>query len=148
MNVSEDLLIKRGPTLIALEWLAIASSVVVAAGLAYVVAARYYLNWPAAGVHTIVMVAAIWLYMTGALIASQSRQHLVVDYLSHRLKTPPTGACYPSFHRVRTGADHCGGFCLLDLAHVHVGFPVLDHDGRTGNSCLGAASRYWSERRR
>jgi hypothetical protein len=40
MNVSEDIPIKRGPTLIALEWLAIASSIVVAAGLAYVVAAR------------------------------------------------------------------------------------------------------------
>ena len=86
--MSEDILIRRGPALIALEWLTIASSIVVAAGLAYVVAARYYLNWPATGVHTIVMVAAIWLYMTGALIASQSRQHLVVDYLSHRLRTP------------------------------------------------------------
>ncbi|MFA5610865.1 MAG: TRAP transporter small permease subunit, partial [Alcaligenes sp.] len=44
--------------------------------------------------HTIVMVAAIWLYMTGALIASQSRQHLVVDYLSHRLKTPQARAIH------------------------------------------------------
>ncbi|QXX78430.1 TRAP transporter small permease subunit [Alcaligenes faecalis] len=94
MTVSEDLPIKQGPALIALQWLAIVSSIVVAAGLAYVVAARYYLHWPATGVHTIVMVAAIWLYMTGALIASQSRQHLVVDYLSHRLKTPRARAIH------------------------------------------------------
>lgn len=92
--MSEDLPIKQGPALIALQWLAIVSSIVVAAGLAYVVAARYYLHWPATGVHTIVMVAAIWLYMTGALIASQSRQHLVVDYLSHRLKTPRARAIH------------------------------------------------------
>lgn len=94
MNVSEDIPIRRGPALIALECLAIVSSIVVAAGLAYVVAARYYLNWPATGVHTIVMVAAIWLYMTGALIASQSRQHLVVDYLAHRLQTPRARAIH------------------------------------------------------
>ncbi len=94
MNVSEDIPIRRGPALIALECLAIVSSIVVAAGLAYVVAARYYLHWPATGVHTIVMVAAIWLYMTGALIASQSRQHLVVDYLAHRLQTPRARAIH------------------------------------------------------
>lgn len=73
----------------ALEWLCILTSVLVAVLLAYLVAVRYYFHdLPAAGVHSLSLLAAMWLYMTGALIASQSRQHLTVDILAQRLTSP------------------------------------------------------------
>lgn len=72
-----------------LEWLAVLTSVLVALLLFYLVAARYYFNsWPTGGVHALSLVAAMWLYMTGALIASQSRQHLVVDALTIQIVSP------------------------------------------------------------
>ncbi|HLR77804.1 MAG TPA: TRAP transporter small permease subunit [Burkholderiaceae bacterium] len=80
---------RRGGLLWALEWLAVLTSVLVALLLIYLVAARYYFNsWPSGGVHALSLVAAMWLYMTGALIASQSRQHLVVDALTVRMVSP------------------------------------------------------------
>lgn len=73
----------------ALEWLAVLTSALVALLLVYLVAARYYFNaWPTGGVHAMSLVAAMWLYMTGALIASQSRQHLVVDVLAVQIASP------------------------------------------------------------
>lgn len=77
------------PALKALEWLAVLTSALVALLLVYLVAARYYFNaWPTGGVHAMSLVAAMWLYMTGALIASQSRQHLVVDVLTVQMASP------------------------------------------------------------
>jgi len=74
------------PVLKVLEWLAVLTSVLVALLLVYLVAVRYYFNsLPAGGVHALSLVAAMWLYMTGAVIASQSRQHLVVDVLALRI---------------------------------------------------------------
>lgn len=73
----------------ALEWLAVLTSVAVAVLLVYLVAVRYHFNnLPAGGVHAMSMVGAMWLYMTGALIASQSRQHLVVDIVASRIVSP------------------------------------------------------------
>lgn len=81
--------VRSHPTLKVLEWLAVLTSALVALLLVYLVAARYYFNWwPSGGVHALSLVAAMWLYMTGALIASQSRQHLVVDVLTVRMASP------------------------------------------------------------
>lgn len=63
----------------------IVSSVLVGGVLAYLVIARYVFNWPTTGLHTIILISAIWLYMSGALLASRSRQHLVVDYLAVKI---------------------------------------------------------------
>ena len=82
-----DMFLAPGRVLLkGLEWLAVLTSVMVALLLFYLVVARYYFNaWPTGGVHALTMVAAMWLYMTGALIASQSRQHLVVDALTAQI---------------------------------------------------------------
>lgn len=68
-----------------LEWVVLVSSVLVAGVLAYLVIARYVFNWPTTGLHTIVIISAMWLYMSGALLASRNRQHLVVDYLAVKI---------------------------------------------------------------
>lgn len=68
-----------------LENIVLVSSVLVAGVLAYLVIARYVFNWPTTGLHTIVLISAMWLYMSGALLASRRRQHLVVDYLAVKI---------------------------------------------------------------
>src|SRR5690625_4844435 len=70
------------------DWIAIFSGVVVAAALIYLVAARYWFNLTTTGLHTISLIAAMWLYMTGALIASKKGEHLTVEILAYRLHQP------------------------------------------------------------
>ncbi|MBP6019077.1 MAG: TRAP transporter small permease subunit [Burkholderiaceae bacterium] len=78
----------RGFTLPILEWITLVSCAVVALSLLYLVAARYWLNLPDGGMHTLALIAAMWLYMTGALLASRSREHLSIEILAHQLSSP------------------------------------------------------------
>jgi len=87
-----------------LDWLAIISSVVVAGALVYLVAARYWFNLPTTGLHTIALIAAMWLYMTGALIASRKNEHLSVAILAHRLQQSPRGQAW---HRLVVAIVMC-----------------------------------------
>ncbi|GAA4528095.1 hypothetical protein GCM10023174_16410 [Chelativorans composti] len=68
-----------------LEWVALITSALVTGLLVFLVVGRYILNWSIVGVHEISLVAAMWLYMAGALIASRRREHLVVDLLPQQL---------------------------------------------------------------
>lgn len=77
-----------------LQAIAILSSVVVALALIYLVAARYWFNLPDTGLHTIALIAAVWMYMTGALLASGKDEHLTVDILVHNLKSPKVVAVH------------------------------------------------------
>jgi len=52
------------------------------------VIARYLLEWSLVGADEIVLFSAMWLYMTGAIIASRRAEHLVVDFLPQLLKSP------------------------------------------------------------
>lgn len=77
-----------------LEGIALAASIMVAFALIWLVAARYWFDLPAAGLHTIALIAALWLYMTGALLASRKREHLAVDILAHSLRSPRAQALH------------------------------------------------------
>jgi len=72
-----------------LDGLAVLSGLVVVASLVYLVAARYWFNLPTTGLHTIALIAAMWLYMLGALIASKKNQHLSVTILAHQTQAYP-----------------------------------------------------------
>lgn len=78
----------------SLEWIALAASVTVALALIWLVAARYWFDLPAAGLHTIALIGALWLYMTGALLASRKQEHLAVDILAHGLRSPKAQAIH------------------------------------------------------
>ena len=77
-----------------LEWIAMAAGMTVAFALMWLVAARYWFDLPATGLHTIALIGALWLYMTGALLASRKREHLAVDILAHNLRIPKAQAVH------------------------------------------------------
>lgn len=83
---------KKGWVFVALEMIAIVSSVTVAIALLYLVVSRYWAVLPDGGMHTIALIAAMWLYMTGALLASYSGDHLSVDILSQQISQAKTKA--------------------------------------------------------
>lgn len=71
-----------------LNGVVIVASAAVAGLLLYLIAARYLFGWPTVGLHEMTLIAAMWLYMVGALIASRKSEHLVVDLLPLMLKDP------------------------------------------------------------
>ncbi|GAB5469426.1 MAG: TRAP transporter small permease [Rhodospirillales bacterium] len=68
----------------ALSVVAIATSALVTALMVFLVVARYLLGLSVVGLHELILLFAIQLYMVGALIASQRGTHLTVDWLSQR----------------------------------------------------------------
>lgn len=71
-----------------LEVVAIVSSVVTTGLMAFLVVARYLLGLPVVGLHELIMLSTVLLYMTGAVIASRNREHLTVNWLSGRIVAP------------------------------------------------------------
>ena len=69
----------------ALEAVAIISFALVVALMLFLVLARYVLGLSIVGLHELMLLFAIQLYMAGALIASRRREHLTVDWLPQRL---------------------------------------------------------------
>lgn len=69
----------------ALSAVAILCSVLLAGLLLLLVLARYVFGWNFAAAHDLSLMASIFLYMSGALIASRNREHLTVTYLETRL---------------------------------------------------------------
>lgn len=70
-----------------LNILAVISSLVIISLILFLVVARYILGWSVVGVMDLVIIAAMWLYMTGAMIASRKSEHLVVDFFYQQLSS-------------------------------------------------------------
>ncbi|MDF2095043.1 TRAP transporter small permease [Aquibaculum arenosum] len=70
-----------------LRAVAILCSLSLAGFLLLLVLARYVFGWNFAAAHDLSLMASIFLYMSGALIASRSSEHLTVTYLSTRLRS-------------------------------------------------------------
>ncbi len=68
-----------------LDVVAILSSVLVAGLIVFLVIARYVLELSVVGLHEVILLFAVFLYMFGAIIASKKREHLTVDWLQQRL---------------------------------------------------------------
>ncbi|WP_323778853.1 TRAP transporter small permease [Leisingera sp.] len=77
-----------------LDLVAIASSLVVAGLMAFLVVARYLLGLSVVGLHELIMLAAVALYMTGAVIASRKRDHLTVDWIAGNITDPRRKAAH------------------------------------------------------
>ena len=84
-----------------LDVLAIIATVTVAVLTALLVLARFA-EIPVVGLYEIITLAAMTMYMVGAVIASRNRSHLAVDYWSEtRLKAPVPGLCITgAWHRL------------------------------------------------
>lgn len=68
-----------------LNAVAFVASLLVVGLMLFLILARYVFGWSLVGTLELVMLAGMWLYMTGALIASRRREHLVVDFLELQL---------------------------------------------------------------
>ncbi len=77
-----------------LRTLALATSLVVTITLVALVICRVFFNQALLGMHEASMLAAIWLYMSGAVLASRRNDHLVVDFLASSLKSPRAKAVH------------------------------------------------------
>lgn len=69
-----------------LNAIAFVTSLLVVGLMLFLILARYVFGWSLVGTLELVMLAGMWLYMTGALIASRRREHLVVDFLELQLR--------------------------------------------------------------
>ncbi|MFV0664842.1 TRAP transporter small permease [Denitromonas sp.] len=65
--------------------IAIVSSALLTGLVFFMVIARYVLEWSIVGLDEVALISAMWLYMTGAMIASRRAEHLVVDFLPQQL---------------------------------------------------------------
>jgi len=69
-----------------LNAVAFVTSLLVMGLMLFLIRARYVFGWSLVGILELVMLAGMWLYMTGALIASRRHEHLVVDFLELQLR--------------------------------------------------------------
>lgn len=70
-----------------MNMLAIISSLTIISLMLFLVVARYLLGWSVVGVMDLIIISAMWLYMTGAMIASRQNEHLVVDFFYQQLSS-------------------------------------------------------------
>nr|WP_309504002.1 TRAP transporter small permease subunit [uncultured Roseovarius sp.] len=77
-----------------LDFVAVVSSLVVAGLMVFLVIARYVLGLSVVGLHELIMLAAVALYMTGAVIASRKRDHLTVDWIAGNITDPRRKAAH------------------------------------------------------
>jgi len=68
--------------------LAVLSSILVAGLMLFLVVARYVLGLSIVGLHELIQMFAVALYMVGAIIASRRREHITVSWLSERIGDP------------------------------------------------------------
>lgn len=79
-----------------LNLLVLVTSLVVTAALVLLVTARAGFDLPLTGMHEASMLAAMWLYMAGATLATRNGRHLTVDFLATGL----TGRRARAIHRL------------------------------------------------
>ena len=80
-----------------LRVLTIATSMAIAITLAALVICRYFFGVSLVGMHEASLLAAMWLYMCGAMLATRRGEHLVVDILAHSLATRRARAWHSLF---------------------------------------------------
>ncbi len=80
-----------------LDVLALATSALVTALMLFLVVARYLLGLSVVGLHELILMFALQLYMVGALIASRRRDHLTVEFLEQSLRSPFAKSLHGAF---------------------------------------------------
>lgn len=71
-----------------LDVLAVLSSILVTGLMVFLVIARYVLGLSIVGLHELILMFAVALYMIGAIIASRRREHITVTWLAERITAP------------------------------------------------------------
>ena len=84
----------------ALSAVAIITSVMVVGLMVFLVIARYLLGLSIVGLHELILLFTLQLYMVGALIAAQRKTQVTVDWLTQRL----AGSAAGEWHRALVAA--------------------------------------------
>lgn len=69
-------------------WLIILASVVLIVLVTFLVLDRMAIGTSWMGIHELALMAAMWLYMIGAIVALRNREHITVDYLAGKIANP------------------------------------------------------------
>ena len=77
-----------------LDAIAVVTSLAVAGLMTFLVVARYILGLSVVGLHELIMLAAVALYMVGAVIASRRKEHLTVDWIAGAMTQPRKKAAH------------------------------------------------------
>ncbi|WP_397544338.1 TRAP transporter small permease subunit [Roseovarius salis] len=96
-----------GVIAVTLDVIGVATSAVVVGLMFFLVVARYLLGLSVVGLHELIMLAAVALYMTGAVIASRKREHLTVDWIAGNIVNPRTKAAHDLLIAVLTIVVTC-----------------------------------------
>jgi len=77
-----------------LERIAIFCNATLVGLVLFMVVARYIFEWSIIGLDELASISAMWLYMTGAVIAGRRSEHLVVDFLPRKMTSPALKKIY------------------------------------------------------
>lgn len=77
-------------------WLIILASLSLIILVAFLVLDRLAIGTSWMGIHELALMAAMWLYMIGAIVALRNREHIAVDYLAGKI-TNPRGSAFLTF---------------------------------------------------
>lgn len=77
-----------------LQVVILAASAIVTLSLVALVIFRVFFSQSLLGMHEASLLAAMWLYMAGAVMASRRSEHLVVDFLATSLRAPRAQAIH------------------------------------------------------
>ncbi|WP_347140670.1 TRAP transporter small permease [Paracoccus sp. SSK6] len=77
-----------------LDLIVLATSAVVTLALVSLVISRFFFGYSLVGMHEASLLAAVWLYMAGAVLASRRNEHLVVDFLATSLSSSRAKAAH------------------------------------------------------
>jgi TRAP-type C4-dicarboxylate transport system permease small subunit len=70
----------------------IATSLALVLLVSFLVLDRIAIGTSFMGTHELALMAAMWLYMVGAIVAMRNREHIKVDYLAGKITHPVLGA--------------------------------------------------------
>ena len=70
------------------HWLIILASLVLIVLVSFLVLDRMAIGTSWMGIHELALMAAMWLYMVGAIVALRNREHIAVDYLAGKITNP------------------------------------------------------------
>jgi TRAP-type C4-dicarboxylate transport system permease small subunit len=71
----------------------ITSNLAILVIILFLISSRIF-GWSVIGLLELATMSAMWLYMSGAVLAARNREHLVVDFLASSLKNPKIIACH------------------------------------------------------
>ncbi|TVS04793.1 MAG: TRAP transporter small permease subunit [Rhodobacteraceae bacterium] len=69
-------------------WVIILASIILIILVAFLVLDRLAIGTSWMGIHELALMAAMWLYMIGAIVALRNREHITVDYLASKIANP------------------------------------------------------------